>query len=177
MGTRHLTVVKKDNKNVVAQYGQWDGYPSGQGTTIIKFLQNLDIAKFEEQLKRVEFLTKENYNQYFKDCYKSVGIDENTEYFTQDESEAIKKAFPENHRDTGASILDLILNTTKEKMFLVDDSEFRKDGLFCEYVHFVDLDTYEYKIYRSGTRPIFKTSIHNPLTLEEFKILCDKKKW
>ena len=38
MGTRNLTVVYVDGEYRVAQYGQWDGYPSGQGMTCLKFL-------------------------------------------------------------------------------------------------------------------------------------------
>lgn len=38
MGTRNLTCVVKNNKYVVAQYGQWDGYPTGQGQTIVEFI-------------------------------------------------------------------------------------------------------------------------------------------
>lgn len=40
MGTRNLTVVIKKAKPVVAQYGQWDGYPSGQGATVLNFLKS-----------------------------------------------------------------------------------------------------------------------------------------
>ena len=39
MGTRHLTCVVKDGDYKVAQYGQWDGYPSGQGIDILTFLR------------------------------------------------------------------------------------------------------------------------------------------
>lgn len=38
MGTRHLIEVVVDGQIKVAQYGQWDGYPSGQGVDVLKFL-------------------------------------------------------------------------------------------------------------------------------------------
>jgi len=31
MGTRHLICAKINNEYKLSQYGQWDGYPSGQG--------------------------------------------------------------------------------------------------------------------------------------------------
>ena len=37
MGTRHLIAVMADGKYQVAQYGQWDGYPSGQGVSVLTF--------------------------------------------------------------------------------------------------------------------------------------------
>ncbi|MHC5949058.1 hypothetical protein ACVXZ3_04645 [Providencia hangzhouensis] len=40
MGTRHLICVAKDGDYKVAQYGQWDGYPSGQGLTLLTFLRD-----------------------------------------------------------------------------------------------------------------------------------------
>ena len=47
MGTRHMIGVVSDGKYRVAQYGQWDGYPSGQGVGILEFLidGNLDALK------------------------------------------------------------------------------------------------------------------------------------
>lgn len=46
MGTRHLTCVVKNNEYKVAQYGQWDGYPSGQGVNILNFLKEMSQEKF-----------------------------------------------------------------------------------------------------------------------------------
>lgn len=37
MGTRNLTCVVLDGKYVVSSYGQWDGYPSGQGKQFLIF--------------------------------------------------------------------------------------------------------------------------------------------
>lgn len=41
MGTRNLTIViDKQGALKVAQYGQWDGYPSGQGAVVLEFAKN-----------------------------------------------------------------------------------------------------------------------------------------
>ena len=43
MGTRNLTIVRnKEGIIRVAQYGQWDGYPEGQGITALNFIKNKD---------------------------------------------------------------------------------------------------------------------------------------
>ena len=44
MGTRHLICVVSDGDYKVAQYGQWDGYPSGQGAAILEFLHKEDLV-------------------------------------------------------------------------------------------------------------------------------------
>jgi hypothetical protein len=38
MGTRSLTFVYDDNRRVVCMYRQFDGYPSGHGSELAKFL-------------------------------------------------------------------------------------------------------------------------------------------
>ena len=50
MGTRNLTMVIHEKKPVIAQYGQWDGYPAGQGTTVLEFLKNYDIEKSDVKM-------------------------------------------------------------------------------------------------------------------------------
>lgn len=53
MGTRHLISVVLDGEYKIAQYGQWDGYPSGQGQAIVDFLlDNFDREAFKRQLAK-----------------------------------------------------------------------------------------------------------------------------
>lgn len=51
MGTRHLIAAKVDGEYKLAQYGQWDGYPEGQGVAVLDFLVNKEdfLAAFEEE--------------------------------------------------------------------------------------------------------------------------------
>jgi len=61
MGTRNLTVVISGGKRVVAQYGQWDGYPSGQGATALNFLSSEgSLDKLKKTLEKVRFRNEED---------------------------------------------------------------------------------------------------------------------
>lgn len=57
MGTRNLTfVIDKEGQVKVAQYGQWDGYPSGQGATILEFAKDKEkMQKLESALNKIKF--------------------------------------------------------------------------------------------------------------------------
>ena len=50
MGTRNITSVIMGGKQVVCQYGQWDGYPSWTGTKILEFLRDADSEQFKRAL-------------------------------------------------------------------------------------------------------------------------------
>ena len=64
MGTRNLTIVISDDKRKIAQYGQWDGYPSGQGVTALKFLRKMDMTKFKAALDRCYWLIDEQLQRF-----------------------------------------------------------------------------------------------------------------
>jgi hypothetical protein len=123
MGTRGLTKVIKNDKIVVAQYGQWDHYPSGQGLTALRFLR--DESNVDKLDKGLYWLYETN--------------DEDIEKTAERTGDNFQTAYPSLIRDTGAEILELIANA-KGAIPILLNTDFEKDELFCEGVFTVDLD-------------------------------------
>jgi hypothetical protein len=125
MGTRHLTkVIDSTGRTRVAQYGQWDGYPSYTGTRILDFItEHGNLDRIEKALRKVHFITDEELSSFIQ-----VDTDVNTVY-------------PQFSRDTGCDILKVIAYSTGYTLPLFDESEFEHDGLFCEGVYTVDYQT------------------------------------
>lgn len=124
MGTRNLTMVVKDNQTKIAQYAQWDGYPSGTGLTILSFLKEVDLPKFKKDIDNVSFLTPE-------------------------EIEAIddvdwKVKYPELSRDTGADILKFV---DGRDLKLSNSEDFAGDSLMNEWTYVIDLDNDCFEVY------------------------------
>lgn len=149
MGTRNLTSVIYQEKTRVAQYGQWDGYPEGQGKTVLEFLKTFNPDKFKEQLLKIRWITSEEADKINKDK------DWTTKY-------------PHLSRDRGANILNLIHSESTKIDFLVDSSEFIKDGLFCEWAYIIDLDKNTLDVYSGSTKPIKTYLISDLPTFEQF---------
>jgi hypothetical protein len=124
MGTRGLTKVIKNDKVVVAQYGQWDHYPSGQGLTALRFLRDEN---------NVDKLDKGLYWLY------EVDSDDVSKLVERIGDDNFETAYPSLIRDTGAEILEMIANA-KGALPVFLDIDFEKDELFCEGVFTVDLD-------------------------------------
>lgn len=124
MGTRNLTMVISNGKTKVAQYGQWDGYPSGQGVTALKFLRETNMVEFQKKVNECSFLTEGEFD----------AIDDNN----------WKETHPQLSRDHGAKILQLVMNGTNK---LKDSSAFAGDSLFCEWGYVVDLDKQTFEVY------------------------------
>lgn len=59
MGTRHYQrVIAADGKTYIKQYGQWDGYPEGQGVEILRYLKKGNLKKYQENLVKIPKITK-----------------------------------------------------------------------------------------------------------------------
>lgn len=150
MGTRHLTCVVKGGDYKVAQYGQWDGYPSGQGIDILNFLRDeLDREKFLANLAQTFTPTDEQ----IKAWWLEVGYDiEKSDGFVD---YAISKQYSAKHpslsRDTGAGILALIQNASDPVPVNVY-KEFAADSLFCEYAYVVDFDKGTFEVFKGFNR-------------------------
>lgn len=97
MGTRNLTAVYIDGEYKVAQYGQWDGYPEGQGITCLRFLKNnMQEDLFKTKVRGLRYLSSETVDGIVEKC-KLEGSRWAVEY-------------PQLTRDTGAEILQYIQN-------------------------------------------------------------------
>ena len=125
MGTRHLICVFKDGDYRVAQYGQFDGYPEGQGLDLLNFLtKEMDKDLFLQKLNNVSFGTeKELHNQWQKCGADDSGL------VSFDVADLHEKIYPENSRNTGSGILSIIQNSTR-KLLLANKLGFAGDSLF-----------------------------------------------
>jgi len=166
MGTRNLTLVQLDGKIRVAQYGQWDGYPEGQGKTVHEFLSTADMKRFRKQVAKT---------YYIKDGSPiSKKIDRAFEAFNNeynklkdfDSKKAAAKLTVEQKflytlftRDTCAKILKVIYTATKEKEIpLADNINFSGDSLFCEWAYLINLDNDTLEVYRGFNKEPLTTA-------------------
>lgn len=137
MGTRNLTIVKHNGEYKVAQYGQWDGYPSGQGVTVLEFVHKLNTIN-----ARMEFARKVDSVQVASAEYLSE-IDRRVE---NGEIKDWRELYPELSRDTCAEILNMIMERPPG-LKLQDDINFAADSLFCEWAYVIDLDEDVFEAY------------------------------
>lgn len=145
MGTRNLTMVISNGETKIAQYGQWDGYPKGQGYTVFDFLNKIieykQLDALRERVAKLRFL-------------------KDGEQTTIDES-------PWMSRDLGADILNAVMYGEFEESdyrskrtvkcdvnVLQDNAGFMKDGLFCEWAYVIDLDKSTLAVCSGGEKPI-----------------------
>lgn len=123
MGTRHLIEVKIDGELKVSQYGQWDGYLSGQGAGIARFIhKSMDRGKFCSALRECRFIDEERD----KSLIAQVEADEDW-----------RKNYPHLSRDAGSDILEMIQN--RGGLILKDSRDFRGES-GCEYAYLIDMD-------------------------------------
>lgn len=150
MGTRHLIAVQKDGEYKIAQYGQWDGYPSGQGLMVLAFLRKLGAdplyaASFARGLETVRFISEDDLRRRWED----VGADDSG-FVSLDISDKFRAKYPENSRDTGAGVLDLVAE--KQGLGLYNHIDFAQDSLFCEWAYVVDLDNNTFEVFEGFNR-------------------------
>ena len=149
MGTRHLIAVQLDGEYKIAQYGQWDGYPEGQGMTTLHFLRSMDEDKFKSALRNSSFISDDELMA----LWKQYGADDDGMVSLSD-ADRMKKDHPEYSRDTSADILQMV-QEHPEGMKLHNQTGFAANGLFCEWAWVIDLDKRTFEGYRGfGSEPL-----------------------
>lgn len=179
MGTRNLTMVIQKEKPVIAQYGQWDGYPTGQGRVVLEFLEQCNLPKFKKQLEHVRFRNKEDDKQ-IEEFLESIGCKDG--WMNMDQSDLYRKQYQYLSRDIGADILNKVYNAKDEEIMLGDSSYFAADSLFCEWAYVIDLDNEMFEVYKGFiNKPLGKNQRFKYLEKEMkpddmyYPIRCAKK--
>jgi hypothetical protein len=181
MGTRNLTMVISNGETKVAQYGQWDGYPSGQGVNILGFLQSLGTDKRVKEILLKEYKksgkAREDVKEFLK--LKNLSIEifkerlESLSFFNKEEIDLINEDFnktikerPYLSRDIASEILWKIIEGNVDKLFSHED--FAGDSLFCEWAYVIDLDKNTFEVYKGyNTKTIDETERFFYLQKEE----------
>lgn len=144
MGTRHLIAVHLDGKYPVAQYGQWDGYPSGQGLVVLGFLRTMIREQFVAGLQKAFEPTEEQIKQWWLDV--GHDIEKSDGYVSCDIADKFGLLHPSLSRDTGAKVLPLIQNAL-DPVPVRKALDFAGDSLFCEWAYVIDLDKNTLEVY------------------------------
>ncbi len=144
MGTRNLTMVIHKEETKVAQYGQWDGYPSGQGLTVLEFLKNSNMDVFKKKLENVRFSNDDDIKK-MNEFLLSIGAQDG--WVNLEQSKKYNEQYPYMSRDVGAEILNMIYESDGE-VLLQDSSSFASDSLFCEWAYVIDIDKNQLEVYK-----------------------------
>lgn len=141
MGTRGITEVIFEGKTVIAQYGQWDHYPSGQGLVAFKFLKSPgNIDSLINNLGLIYYPSTAELDNMYAPYTNENGM------MTMDDGDRFNNDYPSLTRDTGARILEVIATATESvPIYLSDD--FKDDALMCEGVYTVNLDDRTFTSY------------------------------
>ena len=132
MGTRHhQVVIDKEGNMKVMQYGQWDGYPSGQGANILSYLKNGNLEKYQENLSVLREITQPEIDEVNKD-------------------EKWPEKYPYLSRDCGSGIHQMIEDGVVKFVSICPKEEADK---WCEGFYTVDFQKNEFTAeYHSTVR-------------------------
>lgn len=137
MGTRHIIAIKEGGEFKVINYGQWDGYPSGQGLDLLTILKETNFERLRKNINNIDELDQERVSKMWHDV--GVDIEGCNGFVSMEQSKAYYKNVPHLSRDAGASIIKYLEN--KEKP-LMNPKSFGNaaEGTWCEWFYVIDMD-------------------------------------
>lgn len=173
MGTRNLTmVINKEGDKKIAQYGQWDGYPSGVGISVLSFLKNQELFdKLCEKLSKVRFLDSEGIDKDFIESYnKNAPKWSNQPDNRTDEQKQWFSTYCS--RDLADEVLSNIANSNDNEIILIDNEDSAKGSGWVEYSYVINLKENTFGIYGHLDHPPMKVYSLDELP-EEATFLSD----
>jgi hypothetical protein len=180
MGTRNLTIVVHNGVYKIAQYGQWDGYPDGQGLTVLNFCKEFlnSPENIETFVNQIHTKTYEPSQEEINNMWKEFDVDlEKCKGFVEFKvAKKFDEKYPSLSRDTAAEILKMVFISEKQ-LPVVNNIDFALDSLFCEWAYVIDLDNMYLEVYKGFNKNdldqsdrFFKMEIENKETLSAEKL-------
>ena len=129
MGTRGLYGFRKNGIDKLT-YNHWGSYPEGLGKDIVQFCKETSLEEMNKIFDRIILVKKDSRpsTQQIKECIK---------YFNEDVSTGSIYDWYCLLRETQGN-----LNVYKNGLrYMIDNADFIKDSLFCEYAYIINLDT------------------------------------
>lgn len=154
MGTRNLTmVIDQQGETKIAQYGQWDGYPSGVGVGVLEFLKNETLfGKLKSNLHKVRFLDSHGKDKDFAESYDKNAPEWSNEpdNRTQEQKRWFKTYIT---RDLAEEILINVANSEDEEIILIDHQSTAKKGGWVEWSYIINLKENTFGVYTHIDQP------------------------
>lgn len=140
MGTRNLImVINQEGEKKVAQYGQWDGYPSGVGVGVLNFIRNKELFdKLKANLSKVRFLDGEGRDKEFIESYNKNAPKWRNEPDNRTEEQKLWFSTYAS-RNLSEEVLTNIANSTEEEIILIDRDNTAKRSGWVEYSYVINL--------------------------------------
>ncbi|MDU7686060.1 MAG: hypothetical protein E7K14_01905 [Bacillota bacterium] len=130
MGTRGLYGIRKDGVDKVT-YNHFDSYPEYLGMNMIKFCMNHNKDALTGLFNKIELVGDENPTEEQKvNCKRNGWFDDTVSLQTDDDWYCLL-------RDTQGNLECLM---QADKAYMLDNSDFIKDSLSCEYAYIINLD-------------------------------------
>lgn len=176
MGTRH-TIMVKDKMGVlkVCQYGQWDGYPEGQGVNVLDFCNSKTrLKKLEKVLPEIKFYNDTHEIDEWVKVYENCAPEWSKD--PDNRTESMKYWWDTlQHRDIGANILrnlisidkDLLPTEHKKTIYLRNEYDFFLHG-WCEWAYLINFQTGKLEVYEDNDFLKKEFDLYNLPTKKEF---------
>lgn len=135
MSTRGLYGVRYQERDYLA-YNHCDSYPNGLGNELIEELKTVSLGWIKKKVNKLQLVNKsmnptpEQIAELSKFTNLGVGEQSHADWYCL-------------LRETQGSLIK-----TLEAGYMMDDAEFIKDSLFCEFAYIINLDNNTLEFYR-----------------------------
>lgn len=132
MGTRGAYGLRKNGEDKLT-YNHFDSYPDYLGRKVIKFCKNNNVLKLHDIFNRIILIDKDSTptNEQINECIEN-GF---TDFSVSSQSKTDWYCLLRNCQGN----LDCWSNA-KDHIYMINDNNFIKDSLWCEYAYIINLD-------------------------------------